>query len=67
MTRPSLISALIEAKALLEQHNAVPSKVEITRTQYEALRAEAVANGLFKYATGMESSILGIQIVVKED
>ena len=62
-----LLGNIIKSVALLEEYDAVPSRVEITRAQYDALRAQCYREGLLAHTSdGLNDSILGIKIVVKD-
>ena len=58
----SLIDDMNKAVALLKQHDAIPSRIEITRKQFERLKTEFY----WPSSDKPPSSIFGIQIVVKE-
>lgn len=60
MTLESLINGIAKAKAVLEEHGAVPAKVEITQAQYDALKALCAHP-----AEGQPDSILGLKMVVR--
>ena len=62
------IKKIFDAITMIEEQGAVPSTVEVTREQYEALLAQFYAEGMVVHPTGNteRNSIFGIQIVVKD-
>lgn len=60
-----ILAGIRKAKALLAEHGAVPSQVEITTAQYEALKK--YCEGVCVKATNAENSILGLKIVIDDN
>lgn len=61
-TTDDLLRGLAKAKAALEEHGAILSAVEITRAQYELLKAECLLP-----CPGTPDRIMGLRVIVKED
>lgn len=60
-----ILAGIRKAKALLAEHGAVPSQVEITTAQYEALKKHCERMGVKE--TSAENSILGLKIVINDN
>ena len=57
----TLVAAIADAIALLEEHGVKPAEIEMTRATYEALRNECM------YPTEQKgNTIYGVRIVVKD-
>lgn len=56
------LSGILKAIELLREHGAVPSRVEITRAQYEELKKQAIV----PIDRPQPDHIFGIQVVVKD-
>lgn len=59
-TTEDIIRGIERAKAALEEHGAVPDRVEVTQAQFDALKAHCVRPA----APGTPDSILGLRVVV---
>lgn len=64
-----LLCSIRAAIRALKEYDAVPSRIEITREQFNRLKAHCEANGYLSHVSDKHpawNSIFGIQIVVKD-
>lgn len=62
-----MLEGIRKSIALLREHDAVPSRVEVTQEQFDRLKHELDAMGiLVADSPSTQHSIYGVQIIVKD-
>ena len=61
-----IFKGILESKYQLERMNVVPDRVELTRAQYDALKAHCMT-GMTHTTDDTCSSLLDLKIVIKEE